>query len=505
MSAREELSATVTPQHANPPYILALDIGTSSIRAILFDRLGRSIAGMSSRAHYTLHTAADGTVEADAQEMLNALWECIDTVTARMGALADQVIGVTSCSLVSNVLGVDQDGQAITPVYTYADTRPAPDVEVLRKRFDEREVHRRTGTLFHTSYLPARFLWLARTQPTLLKRVWRWMSIGEYMEFQLFGDAAVSYSVASWTGLLNRHLLQWDKELLEFLPINESHLSPLTDIQHPRRGLRSPYRQRWPMLAEIPWFPTIGDGAAANVGSGCVTPHRVALTMGTSSAIRVITAEQVQDVPWGLWCYRVDAQRSLPGGALSEGGNVFAWLREHLRLDGDERELEMKLASMPPDGHGLTILPFWAGERSPGWRGDARATVHGLTLAHTPEEILRAGMESVAYRLGRVFELLQPILPPQVEIIASGGALVRSSVWTQIIADVLGHPVSVSQVPEASARGTALLALEALGIISNIENVPAFTGKTFTPHGEHHKIYQAAMKRQQELYKRLWG
>ncbi len=505
MAARETRLASVSPQHAEPPYVLALDIGTSSIRAILFDRWGRSIEGLRSRAHYTLHTAPDGTVEADAEEMLHALWGCIDAVTAQLGSLTGDIAGVASCSLVSNVLGVDEDGRAITPVYTYADTRPAPDVHTLRAHFDEREVHRRTGTLFHTSYLPARFLWLARTQPHLLKRVWRWVSIGEYMELRLFGETAVSYSVASWTGLLDRRRLQWDDELLNFLPIDKHHLSPLTDVHVPRRGLQAPYRHRWPALADIDWFPTVGDGAAANIGSGCVAPERVALTMGTSSAIRVVTSEQVEEIPWGLWCYRVDARRSLPGGALSEGGNVFAWLKDRLQLNGNGQALEEKLAAMPPDGHGLTVLPFLAGERSPGWRGDARATIHGLTLAHTPMDILRAGMESVAYRLGQVFHLLQPILPANVEIIASGGALVHSPTWAQIIADVLGHPLSVSQVPEASARGTALLALETLGVISDIRNAPTFTGRTFVPHEEHHRIYQSAMKRQQELYERLLG
>ena len=505
MVADKALLATTTPQEMEPPLILALDIGTSSIRAVLFDRLGRTVQGLSSRARYTLRTASDGTVEADADEILEAALSCIDGVVARLGSLDSALAGVASCSMVSNILGIDRDGRAITPVYTYADTRPAPDVEVLRRHFNERLVHRRTGTLFHTSYLPARFLWLKRTQPETLKRAWRWVSIGEYLEFQLFGDTAVSYSVASWTGLLDRNRLSWDEELLEFLPVEKEQLSPLTDVHTPRQGLRAPYRQRWPALADVPWFPTIGDGAAANVGSGCVTPQRVALTMGTSSAIRMVTSEPVEDVPWGLWCYRVDAQRSLPGGALSEGGNVFAWLRERLRLPEDTQILEQRLATLEPDGHGLTVLPFFAGERSPGWRGDARATIHGLTLAHTPLEILRAGMEGVAYRLGMVFDLLRPLLPPQVEIIASGGALVHSAVWAQIIADVLGHPLSVSQVPEASARGAALLALESLGVIKNIAEVPVFTGETFTPHPEHHQVYQAAMARQKELYERLFS
>ena len=499
----EQVRVGVEPPESEPPWILSLDIGTSSIRARVFDALGREVEGLGARGTYSLHTSANGAVEADPDEMLHVLWECIDEVMVKAQAWAYHIAGVAGCSLVSNVLGIDQTGQAITPVYTYADTRPAADVVTLRRLLDEREVHRRTGCRFHTSYLPARFLWLARTHPALFQRVVRWVSIGEYMELQLFGETAVSYSVASWTGLLDRTRLQWDRELLQVLPIQDSHLSPLTDVSIPRQGLSSPFGSRWPALREVPWFPVVGDGAAANVGSGCVTPHRVALTMGTSSAMRVVTREPVEDVPWGLWCYRVDGTRSLPGGALSEGGNVFAWLRERLRLPEDDDRLEAQLAQLPPDGHGLTVLPFFAGERSPGWRGDARATIHGLTLAHTPLEILRAGMEGVAYRLGRVFHLLRPLLPASVEVIAGGGALRHSPVWSQILADVLGHPVTMTQVPEVSARGAALLALEALGVL-RLEEAPYFPGRTFWPDPRAHERYLAAMERQQALYARLW-
>jgi len=490
----------ITPERAALPLILSLDIGTSSVRALLFDRLGRTVEGMRARATYALHTSAKGAVEADADEILRALWACIDEVVAHAGSLGHHIVGVASCSLVSNVLGIDAEGRAISPVYTYADTRPTPDVETLRAHFNEREVHRRTGCLFHTSYLPARFLWLSRTHPQLLERARRWLSIGEYMEYRLFGEARVSYSVASWTGLLDRNRLQWDKELLSFLPVDEEHLSVLTDVLEPRVGLQAPFAQRWPLLRDVPWFPTVGDGATANVGSGCVTPDRVALTVGTSSAMRVVTQAPVDDVPWGLWCYRVDRRRSLPGGALSEGGNVYAWMKEHLRLPEDLAVLERALATQEPDGHGLTILPFLAGERSPGWHGRARATIHGLTLAHTPVQIMRAGMEAVAYRLGLVFDLLRPLLPPQVEIVASGGALFHSTTWSQIIADVLGHPVTLSRVPEASARGAALLALEALGVLKDVGEAPQFSGTTYEPRSAYYERYRKAMARQQDLY-----
>ncbi len=486
------------------PLVLAVDIGTSSARALLFDAQGHPVEGAAARAQYTIRTSKEGAAEADPIVLTQVIEACIDEVLSRAGDLAAHISAVTSCSFVSNVMGVDAHGYPLTPLYTYADTRPSHEVHLLRQRLDERAIHRRTGCRFHTSYLPARFLWIQRTRPDLLSRVWRWMSIGEYLEWRLFGEAAVSYSVASWTGLLDRRRLTWDAELLAALPIDEEHLSPLTDVSAPRRGLRAPYAERWPALRDVPWFPTIGDGAAANVGSGCVTPTRVALTVGTTSAMRMVTAEDVEDVPWGLWCYRVDGRRSLPGGALSEGGNVFAWLRQMLRLPESD-DLEAALSAMEPDGHGLTVLPFIAGERSPGWHEHARATIHGLSQAHTPLDVMRAGLEAVAYRLAAVFDLLRPLLPDRVHIVGSGGGLQHSRTWVQIIADVLGQPVSISTVEETSARGTALLALEALGVLKDLEEAPLFVGETFVPDPTRHERYRAARARQAELYRRLVG
>ena len=494
--------STVIPGRAETPLILAIDIGTSSVRAVLFDRLGRAVEGTEVRQAHEIRTTAAGASETDADALLNLVWLCIDGVLEQAGSLSTQIAGVATCTFVSNVLGVDDAGQAITPLTTYADTRAAGDVADLRAEFDEAAVHDRTGCHFHPSYLPARFRWLARVHPDLFQQVARWVSIGEYLELKLFGEAAVSCSVASWTGLLDRRRLVWDEPLLAALPISEEQLSPLTDVSVPRQGLRGEFAARWPALRDVPWFPAVGDGATANIGSGCVSPARVALTVGTSSAMRVVVSGPVAYVPDGLWCYRVDGRRSLPGGALTEGGSVFEWMTETLQV-GNLAELEPALAAMEPDAHGLTVLPFLAGERSPGWAGHARATIHGLSLSTTPLDVLRAGLEAVAYRIALVFDLLRPLLPADPQVVASGGALLSSPAWLQIMTDVLGRPVAVSEVEQASARGAALLALEALGVLDDVADAPAFVGDVHQPDAGRHVRYREAMERQWDLYERL--
>lgn len=484
------------------PLILAIDIGTSRVRTLVFDRLGRAVQGLEARRPHQIEARTDGTSEGDPDLLLSFVWDCIDETLARAHPLASEIKGVGLCTFVGNLLGVDEKGRPRTPLLTYADTRSDAEAQRLRAELDEVAIHDRTGCRFHPSYWPSLLLWFAKERRDLFAKVKRWISFGEYLEGKLFGQRPMTYSVASWTGLLNRHRLAWDEELLSHLPIRESELPSLCDFDTPCEGLPRRFAGRWPALRRIPWFPAIGDGAAANIGSGCFSSRRIALTLGSTTALRSVVEEPLSRLPEGLWCYRVDRRRQLPGGALSEGGSVYAWLRSVVKL-GDERTVEKQLAASFPDGHGLTVLPFWAGERSPGWAGSARAALCGLSLATTSQDILQAVLEAIAYRIAIVFELLCPLLPPSPEVIAGGGALVRSPGWLRIITDVLGVPVGQSRVEEPSARGVSLLALEALGFLQDLHEAPDFVGPRHLPNPESHERYLEALKRQKELYEKL--
>ena len=503
---------SVTPAKAAAPLILTIDAGTSSARALLYDARGRAVEGLVAQERYSIRSGPDGAVEDDPDAALERIWRCVDAVLEQAGTLAQQIRAVAVDTLVSNILAIDAAGRPLTPLITYADTRNDADAIELRRTLDERVVHQRTGCLLRTSYWPARLAWFRRVQPDIWRAAARWITIGEYMELRLFGRCRAGCSVASWSGLLDRQRIAWDAPLLEFLGVATDQLSPLADTSEPLSGLANEFATRWPTLRDVPWFPAIGDGAAANIGSGCTGPNRLALTVGTTGAMRVVQSE-VEQVPAGLWCYRVDRRRALLGGATSEGGNVYGWMQDTLKL-GEPEAVERALAQLPPDGHGLTVLPFLAGERSPGWAGDVRATISGLGLNTTPIEMLQAGLEAVGYRFALIFASLaasnvsaNPATcrpPPAAQIIASGGSLLSSPAWMQIIASTLGHAILASDEPEATSRGAALLALESLGAIPSVEALPAPTSAIYEPDPAAHEIYRAAIERQRELYDRFY-
>ncbi|MEM7345868.1 MAG: gluconokinase [Chloroflexota bacterium] len=500
------------PPNIETPLILTLDIGTSSTRAMLFDAQGKVVPGYQAQQSYqatTVSVAGESGVEFDPEMLFTKIVETVDELLAQAGALATEIAAVAADSLVTNILGIDENDQPITPLYTYAGTRNAADAQALRDDLRSEGVavvHDRTGCLVHAAYLPARIHWFKRTNPDVAKKVKRWVSIGELLYGRLFGEWEVSYSVASWTGLLNRHNLQWDAGWLETLALDESNLSSLLDIDQAFIGLQPEWGTRWPSLKKALWLPAIGDGAAANIGSGCDLPNRIALTVGTTGAMRVVLSQPVARVPDGLWFYRVDAKRGLLGGATTEGGNLFAWFQQTLQLP-EETILEEALALQQPTTHGLTILPFIAGERAPGWRDDAQASIIGYTLDTTPVEIVRAGLESIAYRFALIHQRITPHLPPDrdQQIIASGGAILSSPAWLQIMADVLGHPVQTLAEGEATSRGVALLALEVLGQINRPSDLPPTIGNTYLPEPSRYEVYQAALEKQVVLYDQILG
>ena len=179
-----------------------------------------------------------------------------------------------------------------------------------------------------------------------------------------------------------------------------------------------------------------------------------------------------------------------------------AWCRKVLALPADEAALERAIAAVPPDGHHLTALPFFAGERSPGWRPEARAAVAGLSLDTGPVEIARALLEAVAFRLAEIYDRLRPLAAGDHVVVGSGGALGHSAVWAQIITDALGVPVALGADAEASSRGAALLALEALGQPPPPTPDPA---RVLQPDPARRARYRTARARQSRLYDNIIG
>jgi gluconokinase len=480
--------------------VLTLDVGSSSARTLLFGFDGRQIANFGSQVPYRARTTPDGGWEIDPAELIAISTTALTAICEQLRAKSIKPAAVAVDTFWHSVVGVDSDGNPTTALLHPFDTRSAAAAKQLAQRVDNRSQHKRTGCVIHPSYPPAKLLWLSETQPEAFRRTKRWMSAGEYLFLKFFGTLAASTSMVSATGLWDQNKNDYDPEMLAALPVARAQFAAVSELDQPVKG-----SNRWPELEGIPWFPALGDGACDNIGSGCTTRDRFALMVGTSGAMRAVVAAGSIDIPEGLFCYRVDPKRFVLGGALSNGGEVFAWMKRNLRLPDSNDAIEQQLADLAPAQHGLTILPFFAGERSTGWRADARAAIAGLGSNTSPIEILQAALEAVALRFRNVYELMEASIGAPREMVASGAALLHSPVWTQMMADTLSHAIIPCMEPEATSCGAALLALERLGVAKTGTGIAAAQyGDPRQPIEKNTALYTAELGRQRRLYTKLF-
>ena len=471
--------------------VLTLDVGTSSVRGMLYDTGARPCEGAEVKIDYRPRVRDDGTAEVDADRLATRCLRALGGALRHAGR-ADEVLAVAVSTFWHGLLGLGRDDRPVTPLFLWSDTRSWREARGLAEHVDAAAAWARTGAPLHPSYWPAKLAWLRAERPDWWRQARRWVSFADYLYLRLFGELGTSASMASGTGLRQLDGGGWDPALLDALGVR---VRALPQEAEEMRGLLAEHRGRLRRVADVPWLTARGDGALANLGTDCSGPDREALTVGTSAALRVVTTERPGRLQRGLWCYLVDPERYLVGGSFSNGGNLHEWLVSRLRVGTDE--LEAALRRLPPASTRISFLPLLSGERSPGFAARAHGAVAPLTQATTALDLARAGLEAVSMTIAATALALEDALPGERRVVAGGGALVRSPAWCQVMADAIGSSVSTLDVPEASSRGAALVALERAGVPPP-RRLPV--ARTFRPRRRAHLAYREAYLRLGKLY-----
>jgi gluconokinase len=431
------------------------------------------------RISYGWQTAG-GAMEMPATELLAAVEGAIDAVFAQGGS-TEPVRGVALTAFWHSLVGVDAEGAPVTPILGWAEGRSRAAADRLRTAMDEDAYHRRTGCYLHPTYPAARLAWVREAHPEWWRAARRWLSAGELLLHHLTGSTAASLSMASGSGLLDLARAAWDRETLAALALDTAALPPLGTGSPV--ALRERHARRWPGLAGAPCFPVEGDGACAAIGSD-LGDAGWSLTLGTSAALRAVVTAEAPPVADGLWCYRIDGERYLVGGALSNAGAALSWLRRTLRLPSDE-ELAGVVRHRLPGEHGISVTPTFLDERPP--RQDrGGATFRRVRPATTPADLFHATLEAITHRIVGIAETMAEVLPEPTFVAANGGALRSFPAWGQLVADALGTPIRAGH-PESTARGAAALVWARLGE----SMAPAEPGPETRPRPRHTELHRA--------------
>lgn len=456
-----------------PEYTLGIDIGTTSARSALFDQTGQLF--QKATVFYPIYRPTPGAAEQDPQEIFTAVLQTVRQVVQTVDVT--RIISLSFSAAMHSLILLDGEGTPLSRCLIWADNRGAAQAARLKASSQGRAIYRRTGTPIHPMSPLVKLIWLGQEQPELLARAVRFVSIKEYVFYQLFGQYVVDHSIASATGLLNLQLLDWDPEAIALAGISTQQLSTLVPTTQVLRGMKPCYAGAMGLPPNLPVVIGASDGVLASLGTGAISPGVVAATVGTSGAIRTVVDRPQTDPQGVLFCYALTEKHWVIGGAVNNGGIALRWVRDQLanaetdkaRLLGlDPYDMLTAIAAtVAPGADGLIFHPYLAGERSPLWDAHAKASFIGLSLNHSKAHMIRAVLEGVIYNLYLVLETLEETIG-RVSSIRAAGGFARSQLWRQMLADICNRDVLVPESYESSCFGAAILAQLALGKISDL-------------------------------------
>jgi gluconokinase len=465
-------------------YFLGIDIGTTAVKAVAFAADGKVLHEQSA-AYPMLHPMPDRS-EQDPEDIARALFQAVEKILYRFRQLPPRLVGFSSA--MHSLIAVDEQGRPLTPCIIWADNRAADIASRLHREHRAAGLYQRTGVPVHAMSPFCKLLWMKENDPTLFRRAARFIGIKEYIFFKWFGRWAVDASIASATGLMNLHAGQWDPVILEAAGIGEERLSPIVPVHEIFRD-PAPF----PALKGIPLAIGGSDGALANLG--VASGRSLVVSIGTSSAARILVQRPVTDKDMRNFCYYVKDGLYLAGGASNNGGVVLQWLKEKWFMEEDLPGLLELAAGVKPGCDGLIFLPYILGERAPIWNANAKGVLSGLTVNHGREHLARAALEAVVrcvYAIGR----------PLLEISGAGqidvtGGFARSGLGLQVLADMFNLPVRVTETVEHAAWGAVKLGMEAMGMTPEAGEQAISLSH---PCAENHAIYQQQFEQSEKLY-----
>jgi gluconokinase len=486
-------------QMENEAYYLGMDIGTTSTKAVLYSASGE-VAGHHT-SFYPLHTPNQLTAEQDPDEIFLAVLTAIRETIRVSSVPMDNVKLVSFSSAMHSLIAVDRDGKPLTRSITWADTRAADAAKRIKEEHNGHSIYLRTGTPIHAMSPFSKLVWMKDEMPDLFKRTYKFIGIKEYVFYQLFGTYVIDHSLASATGLFNIRTLDWDEEALEIAGISPERLSTLSPTTAVLTGIKEEHAEFMGIPPDIPFVIGASDGVLSNLGVGAIETGVVAVTIGTSGAIRTVSPVPATDPKGRTFCYTLTENHWVIGGPVNNGGIVLRWLRDEFaaaesetanRLGIDPYDVLTRMAErVPPGSEGLLFHPYMTGERAPLWNESARGSFFGLSIHHKKQHMVRAVLEGILFNLYTVLLALEELSGEPVQIQATGG-FARSKMWRQLMADLFGKPVIVPESYESSCLGAAVLGMYATGDIDDLKEVKSMIGKTHThePNESATLVYQ---------------
>lgn len=438
---------------------LGVDIGTTSAKVVAFRADGTMLVN-AARPITTLQPA-EHAAEQDPRAVAAATIAALADVAGTCQQQGNPIARLGISAAMHSLIALDGGDQPLTNALIWLDNRASAAAEALWQTHQGKQIYARTGTPIHAMSPLAKILWLHEAQPDLFARARRFASLKEWLWHAWFGEWQIDASLASATGLYNLQTGTWDADALVLAGITADHLSAIVPTTYARPIAAAALFPGQSISGSVNCAIGASDGVLANLAAGVLDSTRLALTIGTSCAVRTGSDHPMTDPATRSFCYVLDHDHFIIGGPSNSGGAVLEWTHHMLTGQGDDLTTNLAAAEHAGDPD-LLCLPYLAGERAPLWDAHATGTLHGLRLTHTPAHLLRVVVEGIIFNAYWIAEDLIS-LTGQPQLVVVSGKVLHTPWIAQLVADVFNLPVTLDHASDASVMGAAKLALVADG------------------------------------------
>lgn len=475
--------------------LIGLDIGTSTIKAVLTTPDGKIIA--HSNVEYATHFPQPGWAEQDPRDWWLGVVEAIRMLQA---ASHGKVAGIGVSGQGCAVTLVDHHGQVVRPAIIWMDTRSEPQCQYLRDCCLE-DVLAQNGKMPAPYNADPVLMWLQENEPTAIEAAETSLTTTAYINFCLTGQKVANLSDASILMAFDLERKDWSSDLIQSFDVPERLYPSLAACDQVIGALNPAAAAELGLPVGIPVIAGGEDTSSAGLASGSARQGLVFLSLGTAGTIYV-PADRKTVHPQLLTFLHVLENRYLLGGSMAALGASLSWCN---KLLGDQLDFEdmLSLAQESEPGAGrLIFLPYMSGELQPINDGNARGVLFGLSLSTERKHIVRAIMEGTAFAIAHNLAIIEALGIPISEVRAVGGPT-RSAFWCQVIADVIGRPLNVVSNEGGAPLGNALLAAKGVGLIQDAAEIALKAARiehSYQPDPGLHELYQGLFAIYRQLY-----
>lgn len=482
--------------------LLGIDLGTSSVKVLITDFVGNTIA--FSQVGYEISIPKYGWAEQDPEVWWGATVKALRLALYESGVEAAKISGIGFSGQMHGLVAIDKEFKAIRPAIIWADQRTQNQVEEIYNIIGKNQIAKLTLNPLATGFLIASLLWMKQNEQDYFNRINKVILPKDYIRYKLTGMIGTDTTDASATLAFNTCEKKWCEEIILSLGLNINIFPKLGEPYDIAGQVTHSAAYETGLNINTPVVFGGADQPMQAVGNGIVEPGLVASNIGTASQLSTPIEKPLYDIKLrtNTFCHAQKNMWNIQGSSLN-GGLALKWLKDKVLKVDDFKMFDEEAMSVDAGSEGLIFLPYLTGERTPHFDPAARGVFFGLTLKQERKHLIRAVMEGVVYSLRDSLEIFKSLNIKVEKVVASGGGA-KSKVWLQMQADILKNPVYTTNIKEQACLGAAIMAGVGVGVYKTIHEacstIIKISNDVTLPKKQNVEIYD----RQYEVFKEIY-